>query len=1008
MPTELPMAEEVSFDHYEVLTRSDGSLHELGRGAMGITYKAFDKNLRVPVALKVINRQNLDNPSARERFVQEARSAAKLRHAHVASVFHLGAEGDTYFYAMEFIDGETVESMVKRRGPLPPVVVMRIALQVARALSAAQQHGLIHRDIKPANLMLLNADGELCVKLIDFGLAMNARPEAAVALTPEGAVKPGGFVGTPHYASPEQLQEMELDIRSDFYSLGATLWYALTASTLFSGSLAKVMRSHLTNDPAWEKLAGVPAPIVALLERLLAKLPDARPQNPAELRHEIEACLEQVENDDPASTEEEKRIAEETQTRRGDLPASDFATRNVIAGRLEVIRQLGETNEGWVFHARDLAAGREVRLLVLRQDFSKTPEAFTLLERDVERLAAAEHPNLLRVYGLETLNELSVVVLEWTEGVTLREVLRSRRELRASEVVALLKQMAPGVDYAAESELRQIDLVLHQVFLHLPGPATLPGTLVQRPLAEWPNFTVKLNPLGITRELAASETWAGGQTMVAEADTAPLASGTLAARYTARLAMLAYELLGGATRPVLAAAGDSTRYTPLANLTEEGNEVMRKALDPARGYAAAGDFLKALLGVGQLEPYGFDSLASRSSAGRSSAGSSLRAPAESRAAPPPARRSKVGILLVALPLVLITGITIYFLTGRTKAPPQVKPRPEIVQTTPNVVPPTPEPTPPPPDPRARLNAAVAEAERIETEKDLGKSIAAWLKVAREFPNAEVGRMRLELLLDGFRLRQQNLTPAEFVRLSGPLQEAARLGVSSAMLLLAESTRETDPPAAFRWYSAAAAKGVPSALTQVGLMYSNGSGVPRDLPKAVEYFEQAADKGDPAAKAALAECLVTGKGVAKDPARAIPLLREAVAKGNVLAMNRLATCYHQGVGVDKDFAEAAQLYEKAADLRHPQAMGNLGVLYMKGQGVPQDTRKAVELFLRGARENDAFCMFLYAQSLEAGMGVAANADEARSWYKRAAELGMPRAAEWCERNQVDFTRHDVAP
>src|SRR5215213_7769070 len=106
MPTETATPEGVTFDHYQVLTRSDGSLHELGRGAMGITYKAFDTNLRVPVALKVINTQSLDSTVARERFVQEARSAAKLRHPHVASVFHLGTEGDTYFYAMEFIDGE--------------------------------------------------------------------------------------------------------------------------------------------------------------------------------------------------------------------------------------------------------------------------------------------------------------------------------------------------------------------------------------------------------------------------------------------------------------------------------------------------------------------------------------------------------------------------------------------------------------------------------------------------------------------------------------------------------------------------------------------------------------------------------------------------------------------------------------------------------------------------------------------------------------------------------------
>src|SRR5277367_1216027 len=163
------MPDTAIFDHYEVLTRDDGSLFELGRGAMGITYKAFDTSLRIPVALKVINATYLNSDVARQRFVREARSAALLRHRHVASVFHLGVEGDTYFYAMEFIEGETVESLVRRNGPLPPVLALRIAVQVARALNAAQKHQLVHRDIKPSNLMLVQEDEELVVKVIDFG-----------------------------------------------------------------------------------------------------------------------------------------------------------------------------------------------------------------------------------------------------------------------------------------------------------------------------------------------------------------------------------------------------------------------------------------------------------------------------------------------------------------------------------------------------------------------------------------------------------------------------------------------------------------------------------------------------------------------------------------------------------------------------------------------------------------------------------------------------------------------
>jgi TPR repeat protein len=275
-------------------------------------------------------------------------------------------------------------------------------------------------------------------------------------------------------------------------------------------------------------------------------------------------------------------------------------------------------------------------------------------------------------------------------------------------------------------------------------------------------------------------------------------------------------------------------------------------------------------------------------------------------------------------------------------------------------------------------------------------------VARGFPEAEVGRMRLELLLDGLRLQQEKLAPEVLARVAKPLEEAAGMGVASAMLLLAESHLASDPATAFRWYSAAAAKGVPSALTQVGLMYSNGAGVPADLQKAVEFFEQATAKGDPAAKAALGECLLLGRGVEKDAARAIDLLQQAVSKGNVRAMNRLGTCYHQGNGIEKNFTEAARLFEMAAAQRYAQAYGNLGVLYMRGEGLRQNARKAVELFQKGAREADPFCMFLYAQCLEGGMGITANLDEARSWYRRAAEAGMPYAAKWCRDNGVAFT------
>ena len=285
------MADKMTFDHYEVLTRDDGSPCELGRGAMGITYKAFDTNLRVNVALKVINAKYLESEVAQQRFMREARAAAQLRHPNVASVFHLGTNRDAFFYAMEFVDGETVESFIQRQGPIDPVVALRITLQVTRALGAAARLQLVHRDIKPANLMLVREDDDFLVKVIDFGLAKSIKHEENDDLA---TISMGGFVGTAHFASPEQLEEKEIDVRSDIYSLGVTLWYMLAGQVPFGGSLAQVMSQHLHKPPPLEKLQNLPARLRTLVGHMIEKDPGKRPQTPAALRAELEECLTEI------------------------------------------------------------------------------------------------------------------------------------------------------------------------------------------------------------------------------------------------------------------------------------------------------------------------------------------------------------------------------------------------------------------------------------------------------------------------------------------------------------------------------------------------------------------------------------------------------------------------------------------------------------------------------------------------------------------------------------------
>ena len=130
------ISSELHFEHYRALQNAEGKLLELGRGAMGVTYKAVDVNLRCPVALKVINARFIGDESAHRRFVREAPSAASVRHPNIASVFHLGKSGDGYFYAMEFVEGETLESLIKRCGRLEAKVALEITSQVAAGLAA--------------------------------------------------------------------------------------------------------------------------------------------------------------------------------------------------------------------------------------------------------------------------------------------------------------------------------------------------------------------------------------------------------------------------------------------------------------------------------------------------------------------------------------------------------------------------------------------------------------------------------------------------------------------------------------------------------------------------------------------------------------------------------------------------------------------------------------------------------------------------------------------------------
>ena len=275
--------------NYRIARRDDGRPWELGRGAMGITYRALDLSLDRVVAVKIVAPAHAGGSSAaRERFLREARVAAQLRHPNIATVYQFGVDEETgrFFYAMELIEGETLDERVRRTGPLNVRTTIAIADQVVAALAVAEKNGLVHRDLKPANVMLVGGDDTATgprVKIIDFGLA-----KALTSSTDQASLTQGGFVGTPAFASPEQFGDATLDMRSDVYSLGATLWFALTGKTPFpGGSGDEIRRAQRAGTLPVQQLkaARVPPHFITLLRSMLALEPAARPGTSALAAH---------------------------------------------------------------------------------------------------------------------------------------------------------------------------------------------------------------------------------------------------------------------------------------------------------------------------------------------------------------------------------------------------------------------------------------------------------------------------------------------------------------------------------------------------------------------------------------------------------------------------------------------------------------------------------------------------------------------------------------------------
>jgi eukaryotic-like serine/threonine-protein kinase len=267
---------------------------KIGEGGMGAVYKARHALLRRPTAIKLLppGRAGLANV---RRFEREVQQTARLTHANTDAIYDYGRTPDgVFYYAMEFLDGVTLDELVRTDGPLPPARAIHVLRQACGALGEAHDLGLVHRDVKPANIMLTERGGEAdVVKVLDFGLVRHMDASGTEVTASAANI----LTGTPLYMAPEAIRsEDAVDGRSDLYALGAVAYFLLTGLPVFEGrTMVEVCAHHLHTaplPPSARARVRVPLDLEAIVMRCLAKSPDERPRSARALRDALDRCAD--------------------------------------------------------------------------------------------------------------------------------------------------------------------------------------------------------------------------------------------------------------------------------------------------------------------------------------------------------------------------------------------------------------------------------------------------------------------------------------------------------------------------------------------------------------------------------------------------------------------------------------------------------------------------------------------------------------------------------------------
>ncbi|QTD53043.1 serine/threonine protein kinase [Sulfidibacter corallicola] len=335
------------------MTKSLGKyelLEVLGRGSMGVVYKALDPRIGKLAAIKTMNQKILGNPDLQERFFREGAILGQLQHRNIINVYNVGADGDNYYIAMEYLEGISLDKLVKKEGRLKPVRALELVKQVCDGVYAAHKQSIIHRDIKPANIFITGDD---YVKVLDFGVASFQNSQ----LTNSGVL-----LGTINYMAPEQITGVKVDYRSDIFSIGVILYELLSGTNPFLGrNISQTMVRLVNENP--KPIPAIPRRLQHILDQALEKERERRYRSCKLMASDIEMVLRSEELDEiPYELEDEesrenllqKMIGLRIDVIKSAIKNEDFEQAEELIGQLKRVDR-GKENARELTHMLERA-----------------------------------------------------------------------------------------------------------------------------------------------------------------------------------------------------------------------------------------------------------------------------------------------------------------------------------------------------------------------------------------------------------------------------------------------------------------------------------------------------------------------------------------------------------------------------------------------------------------------------------------------------------------------------